>query len=70
MKSKMNRMSSESHQTRLNGRVAIEMDKVNSKMDPMGRAIAEGEHYDYLARITKKVCVSHYRYKTDRRPDS
>ena len=83
----MNRMSSESQQTRLNGRVAIEMDKVNSKMDPMGRAIAdyhktkkasklrvfspmfeedeihgyaavviaEGEHYDYLARITKKV---------------
>ena len=41
MKSKMNRMSSESHQTRLNGRVAIEMDKVNSKMDPMGRAIAD-----------------------------
>lgn len=37
----MNRMSSESHQTRLNGRVAIEMDKVNSKMDPMGRAIAD-----------------------------
>ena len=37
----MNRMSSERHQTRLNGRVAIEMDKVNSKMDPMGRAIAD-----------------------------
>ena len=93
----MNRMSSESHQTRLNGRVAIEMDKVNSKMDPpddmsyygehsfqmrykdtIGKpfnwlyidadtlrekawrsgyaveVIAEGEHYDYLARITKR----------------
>ncbi len=37
----MNRMSSESHQTRLNGRIAIEMDKVNSKMEPMGRAIAD-----------------------------
>ncbi len=34
-------MSSESHQVCLDGRVAIEMDEVNSKMDPMGRAIAD-----------------------------
>ena len=34
-------MSSESHQAGLDGRVAIEMDEVNKKMDPMGRAIAE-----------------------------
>ena len=68
----MNRMSSESHQTRLNGRVAIEMDKVNSNpfkwlyidADTLREkawrsgytveVIAEGEHYDYLARITKR----------------
>ena len=34
-------MSSESHQVCLDGRVAIEMDEVNRKMDPMGRAIAD-----------------------------
>ena len=34
-------MSGESHQVCLDGRVAIEMDEVNSKMDPMGRAIAD-----------------------------
>ena len=34
-------MSSESHQACLDGRVAIEMDEVNKKMDPMGRAIAD-----------------------------
>ena len=38
-------MSSESHQVCLDGRVAIEMDEVNSKMDPMGRAIL-----DYVKR--------------------
>jgi hypothetical protein len=30
---------------------------MNSMMDPIGRAIevvAEGDHYEYLARITKK----------------
>ena len=41
----MNRMSSESHQACLDGRFAIEMDGVNSKMDPMGRAIL-----DYVKR--------------------
>jgi 2-polyprenyl-3-methyl-5-hydroxy-6-metoxy-1,4-benzoquinol methylase len=34
-------MSSESHQACLDGRVEIEMSKINSKMDPMGRAIAD-----------------------------
>ncbi len=34
-------MSSESHQACLDGRVAIEMDEVNRKMDPMGRAILD-----------------------------
>ena len=38
-------MSSESHQVCSDGRVAIEMDEVNSKMDPMGRAIL-----DYVKR--------------------
>ena len=38
-------MSSESHQACLDGRVAIEMDEVNRKMDPMGRAIL-----DYVKR--------------------
>jgi 2-polyprenyl-3-methyl-5-hydroxy-6-metoxy-1,4-benzoquinol methylase len=38
-------MSSESHQACLDGRFAIEMDGVNSKMDPMGRAIL-----DYVKR--------------------
>ena len=37
-------MSSESHQACLDGRVAIEMDEVNRKMDPMGRAIAVLRH--------------------------
>ena len=38
-------MSSESHQACLDGRVAIEMDEVNRKMDPMGKAIL-----DYVKR--------------------
>ena len=55
----MNRMSSESHQTRLNGRVAIEMDKVNSKMDPMGRAIADyKERMSFIKYIADE---SHYK---------
>ena len=47
----MNRMNSESHQACLNGRVVNEMDKVNSKMDPMGRAIADYYKYKKADRL-------------------
>ena len=61
-------MSSESHQACLDGRVAIEMDEVNKKMDPMGRAI--GDYWNARssescqARLDGRVATSKDEVKT------
>jgi len=50
-----NARSSDSRQARLDGRVVTSKDEVKTKKaDREGMIdIPEGEHYDYLARITK-----------------
>ena len=53
-------MSNENHQTRLNNRVAIETDKVNRKMDPMGRAILD------FVELQGQSAEYHKKGKTDR----
>ena len=61
-------MSSESHQACLDGRVAIEMDEVNKKMDPMGRAIADywnaRSSESRQARLDGRVATSKDEVKT------
>ena len=61
-------MSSESHQACLDGRVAIEMDEVNKKMDPMGSVPSSEMAVRICQGLSYFFIVIRYNYDPLRQP--